>query len=83
MVRGKFLVSIVDNKFPFEKEKMAQLKLVVLCAYCANSEFNRIRAFELVSNSPPLPSVGFSMVFHPEAGWVGLPTSIQKTKIYN
>ncbi len=23
------------------------------------------------------------MVFHPEAGWGGLPTRVQKTKIYN
>ena len=29
-----------------------------------------------------LPSAGFSMVFHPEAGWGGLPTRVQKTKIY-
>ena len=41
MVKGKFLVSIVDKKCPFEKEKTAQSKLVILCAYCANSEFNR------------------------------------------
>ena len=49
MVKGKLLVSIVDKKCPFEKENTAQSKLVVLCAYCANSEFNRVRALEPVS----------------------------------
>ena len=49
MVKGKFLVSIVDEKFPFEKENTAQSKLVVSCAYCTNSELNRVRAFEPVS----------------------------------
>ena len=45
-VKGKFLVSTVDKNCPFEKEKTAQSKLVVSCAYCANSEFNRVRALE-------------------------------------
>ena len=48
MVKGKFLVSMVDDKCPFEKEKTAQSKLVFSCAYCANSEFNRVRALEPV-----------------------------------
>jgi hypothetical protein len=39
-------------------------------------------SINLVQNTPPLPSAGFSMVFHPEAGWGGLPTRVQKTKIY-
>ena len=49
MVKGKFLVSMVDEKCPFEKENMAQSKLVVSCAYRTNSEFNRVRALEPVS----------------------------------
>ena len=48
MLKGKFLVSMVDKKFSFEKENTAQSKLVVLCAYCANSEFYRVRALEPV-----------------------------------
>ena len=36
-VKGKFLVSTVDKKCPFEKAKTAQSKLVVSCAYCVNS----------------------------------------------
>ena len=49
MVKGKFLVSIVDEKCPSKKEKMAQLKMVVSCAYQANSEFSRVPALEPVS----------------------------------
>jgi hypothetical protein len=30
-----------------------------------------------------MPSAGFSMVLHPEACWGGLPTRVQKTKIYH
>ena len=48
MVKGKFLVSIVEKKCPFETENTAQSKLVVLCAYRANSEFDRVRDLEPV-----------------------------------
>ena len=54
MVKGKFLVSIVDEKCPFEKEKTAQSKFVVSCAYRANSEFNRVRVLEPVSGREDL-----------------------------
>ena len=53
-VKGKFLVSTVEEKCPFEKEKTAQSKLVVSCAYCVNSEFNRVRALEPVSGREDL-----------------------------
>ena len=53
-VKGKFLVSTVDKKFPFEKENTAQSKLVVSCAYQPNSEFNRVRALEPVSGREDL-----------------------------
>ena len=54
MVKGKFLVSIVNKKWPFEKEKTAQSKFVVSCAYRANSKFNRVRALEQVSGREDL-----------------------------
>jgi hypothetical protein len=36
-------------------------------------------SINLVQNTPPLPSAGFSMVFHPEAGW-GLPNTRSENK---
>ncbi len=54
IVKGKFLVSIVDKKCPFDKEKKAQLNLVISYAYRANSEFNRVRALEPVSGREDL-----------------------------
>ena len=53
-VKGKFLVATVDKKCLFDKEKTTQLKLVVSCAYRANSEFNRVCAPEPVSGREDL-----------------------------